>query len=435
MVGEAAVAYQVVGDGPDDLVYVPGMASNIDLMWEWPRYAAMLERLASFSRLIVFDARGSGISDPLSFEAQPTWEHWIEDLRAVMDAAKSDRASFLAQYDGVPRAILFAATYPERTSALVLWNAYARQQQTLDLDPDGTPIEAWVSTLTDLWGTTELVQMLEPSLSKDPENLRWARKYLRGSTTPTRAGTTGRYQLQLDAVDALPLIQVPTLVMHRQDSITSSINDGRYVADNIDGARWVEFEGSAVNIFSEGTEEILDEIEEFLTGKKGLVKTDRQLSTVLFTDIVDSTQTAASLGDRRWKDLLTRHDRLSHEEVRRFGGRFVSSTGDGVLATFDGPSRAIRCARELGQALEPSGIMIRAGVHTGEIELREADDIGGIGVHIASRVMSEAGPGEIVCSRTVKDLVAGSEFEFDDRGLHTLQGVPDPWQLFTVTVV
>jgi class 3 adenylate cyclase len=275
--------------------------------------------------------------------------------------------------------------------------------------------------------------MLEPDLSQDPENLRWAEKYLRGSTTPPRAGATSRYQLQLDAVDALPLVQAPTLVMHRPDSITSPLGQGRYLADNIGDARLVEFEGSAVNIFSEGTEEILDEIEEFLTGRKGPAQTDRQLSTVLFTDIVDSTQTASSLKDRRWKDLLARHDRLSHEKVQRFGGRFVSSTGDGILATFDGPSRAIRCAHELGRALEPSGIMIRAGVHTGEIELRADNDIGGIGVHIASRVMSEAGPGEVVCSRTVKDLVAGSEFEFEDRGLQTLKGVPDRWQLFTVT--
>jgi class 3 adenylate cyclase len=429
-VGDAAIAYQVVGDGPVDLVYVPGMASNIDLMWEWPLFAAMLERLASFSRLIAFDARGSGISDPLSFEAQPTWEHWIEDLRAVMNAAGSVRASFLAQYDGVPRALLFAATYPERTSALVLWNAYARPLEAVD--QEGVPMDTWISTLGDLWGTDELVRVLQPTFAQDPENLRWAKKYLRGSATPTRAEANYRYQLRLDAADALPLVQAPTLVLQRQDSVASPAAEARFVAENIGGARWAEFAGSGVNIFSEGMDEIVGEIEEFLTGRKLAIQTDRQLSSVLFTDIVGSTQTAASLGDRRWKELLAQHDRLSRQEVERVRGRFVSSTGDGIVATFDGPSRAIRCALELGRVLHPTGLRIRAGIHTGEIELREGDDIGGIAVHIAARVMGEAAPGEVVCSRTVKDLVVGSEFAFVDRGAFELKGVPDEWLLYAV---
>ena len=428
-VGDASVGYQVVGDGPIDLVYVTGLASNIDIMWEWPRFARMLERLASFSRLILFDARGSGVSDPLTFEPQPTWEHWIEDLRAVLAAVGSERTALLGQWDAVPRAILFAATYPERTAALILWMAYARLRTTIYGE---LPIEDWYGVLSDLWGTEPLVQTLEPVLAKNPEDLRWAMKYLRASTTPSRAGATYRYLAQLDVSGALPAVRAPTLVLHRPDFQVSPVDEGRYVAEQIDGARFVEFPGTSANIFSEESDEILDEIEEFLTGSRRAVETDRVLATVLFTDIVDSTGHAASIGDRKWKELLSRHDKISRTQIERLRGKFVNTTGDGVVATFDGPGRAIRCAHALGHALEQDGIAIRAGLHTGEIELREEGNVGGIAVHIAARVMAEAGPGEVVCSRTVKDLVAGSEFSFEDRGLCTLKGVPDEWQLYAV---
>ena len=428
-VGDAAVGYQVVGDGPIDLVYVTGLASNIDIMWEWPTFARMLERLASFSRLILFDARGSGVSDPLTFDPQPTWEHWIEDLRAVLAAVGSERAALLAQWDATPRAILFAATYPERTAALVLWMAYARMRTTLV----GTmPIEDWLKALSDLWGTEPLVQTLEPVLAKNPEDLRWAMKYLRASTTPSRAGSTYRYLAQLDVSDVLPAVRAPTLVLHRRDFQISPIEEARFVAERIDGARFVECAGTSANIFSEESDEILDEIEEFLTGNRRAVETDRVLATVLFTDIVGSTERAATVGDRRWKETLATHDRTARSQIERFHGKLVNRMGDGVLATFDGPGRAIRCAHALGRALESSGIKIRAGLHTGEIELRDEGDVGGIAVHIAARVMHEAGPGEVICSRTVKDLVAGSEFAFDDRGVCTLKGVPDEWQLYAV---
>ncbi|MFY9588933.1 MAG: alpha/beta fold hydrolase [Actinomycetota bacterium] len=432
MVGDAAVGYQVVGEGPIDLVYVTGMGSNIETMWEWPAYADMLERIASFSRLILFDARGSGISDPLSFEPQPTWEHWTEDLRAVLEAAGSERTAILAQWDGCPRALLFAATYPERTTAIILWNAYAQPFESVQLADVPLSLEEWFTALQDLWGTEAIIQMLEPELSKNPEFLRWGAKYLRTTMSPARAVATFRYVAQLDVRDVLRSVRAPTLVLHRRDYPFTSSEQAHFLAEQTPGSRLVEFNGSDANIFSSEMDEILDEMEEFLTGTKRAVETDRVLATVLFTDIVGSTETASSLGDRKWKAMLGEHDRIATTQIERHHGRVVNRMGDGLLATFDGPGRAIRCAHALGRALEPSGIKIRAGLHTGEIELREGDDIGGIAVHIASRVMHEAGSGEVVCSRTVKDLVAGSEFTFDDRGLCTLKGVPDEWQLYAV---
>jgi len=431
MVSDAAVGYQVVGEGPVDLVYVSGLASNIDVMWECSIAAAMLERLASFSRLILFDARGCGVSDRLSMESLPTWEHWIDDLRAVLDAAGSERAALLGQWDGAAKAILFASIHPERTAALVLWHAYARLETFRVLD--GMPIEDWFKMIGELWGTEPFVQALDPTLSTNPEYLRWGPKYLRASMTPARAAAMYRYVSQLDVRDVLPSVRAPTLVLHRRDYAFGPAGEAQYLSEHIRGARKVAFDGADVNIWSLGMDEILDEIEEFLTGTRRPIEVDRVLATVLFTDIVGSTETAAALGDRRWKAMLADHDRAARSQIERFRGRLVNRMGDGLLATFDGPGRALRCAFELGRALEPAGIKIRAGLHTGEIELRDEGDVGGIAVHIASRVMGEAGPGEVVCSRTVKDLVAGSGFAFDDHGICTLKGVPDEWQLYSVT--
>jgi class 3 adenylate cyclase len=431
MVGDAAVGYQVVGEGPIDLVYNTSFASNIDVMWEFSRFAAMLERLASFSRLILFDARGCGVSDRLTVDSLPTWEHWIDDLRAVLDAAGSERAALLGQWDGASKSILFASIHPERTQALVLWHAYARAQEFVSM-LGGQPMEEWFNMIGELWGTESFVQVLDPALSADPEYLRWGPKYLRASMTPARAAAMYRYVSQLDVRDVLPSVQAPTLVLYRRDYPFEPASESQFLAEHIPDARSVVYEGADVNIWGTGPDEILDDIEEFLTGSRRPVDVDRVLATVLFTDIVGSTERAASLGDRRWKSTLAEHDRLAHSQIERHRGRLVNRMGDGLLATFDGPGRAIHCAFALGQALQQAGIKIRAGVHTGEIELRDAEDIGGIAVHIASRVMHEAGPGEVVCSRTVKDLVAGSEFAFDDRGLCTLKGVPDEWQLYLV---
>jgi len=430
----AWVGYQVIGDGPIDLVYVSGMASNIETMWDYPTYARALERMASYSRLIAFDSRGSGISDPVPFGGVLTWEYWTQDLVAVLQAAKSERTSMIAQFDGGIPSILFAATYPERTASLVLWHCFARSIYAEDY-PIGQPREAaemiW-DMVEQAWGTPASIQAFDPDFAADPEHLRLAAKYLRTAMTPGRAAATMRNTSDVDVRHVLPAVRVPTLVLHRRGYPYIPTEQGRYLADHIAGARFVDFAGSNATLWSDTAPEIEDEIEEFLTGSRPLAPVDRVLATVLFTDIVGSTEKASALGDRRWREILAIHDRVAREHVDRFSGRLVNTMGDGILATFDGPGRAIRCAHALGRALEPVGVKIRAGLHTGEIELRDEGDVGGIAVHIAARVMHEAGPGEVICSRTVKDLVAGSEFLFEDRGVCALKGVPDEWQLYSV---
>jgi class 3 adenylate cyclase len=431
-IGEASIGYQTVGQGPIDLVFVSGLASNIETMWDFPPFARILQRMASYARLILFDARGSGISDPLEFETLPTWEHWSDDLRAVLDAAGSERTAILAQFDGGMPALMFAATHPDRTTALILWSSQARGLLADDY-PIGVTAEAaeeQTRALQQLWGTTALVSIIDPNLDESLVNQ--GAKYLRTIGSPRRVAAMSRYTTHLDARAVLPSIRVPTFVLHRRDNNFIPTQFGRYIADNIPGARFMEIPGRDMDLFGEGSEEIQDLIEEFLTGARRPVEVDRPLATVLFTDIVDSTGRAASLGDRKWKELLTKHDETARSEVERMRGNFVNTTGDGVLATFDGPGRAIRCAHALARALLQDDIAIRAGLHTGEIELREGGNVGGIAVHIAARVMAEAGPGELICSRTVKDLVAGSDFVFEDRGLRALKGVPDEWQLYAV---
>jgi class 3 adenylate cyclase len=427
------VGYQVVGEGPIDLVYLTGVASNIDTIWDWPAYARALERLASYSRLILFDPRGSGISDGIPLDRPASWEYMLQDVRAVLAAAKSDRTAIFAQYDGGLSGLLFAATYPEQTSALILWNGYARTHYAEDYPIGNKPenVEVVWDLFDQIWGRSVMMQLTDPSKSGDPQWVRAATKFQRTAMSPRRATLFMRHHLELDARPALASVRVPTLVLASNNNYMP-VSRGRYVADHIPGARFVELPGSDLNYWAEHADIVLDEIEEFLTGSRRAVAVDRVLATVLFTDIVGSTEKAAELGDRRWKELLTAHDRTAGTEIERFQGKLVNRMGDGVLATFDGPGRAIRCAHALGRALEPDGIAIRAGLHTGEIELRDEGEIGGIAVHIASRVMHEAGPGEVICSRTVKDLVAGSEFAFDDHGMCTLKGVPDEWQLYAV---
>jgi class 3 adenylate cyclase len=430
-VGGAEVAYQVVGQGPPDVVSVPGWG-HIDLRWEDPVFAAFLERLASFSRLISFDRRGSGASDAISDAAMPTWEEWADDVGAVLDAAGSERTVVFAENDGGPTGLLFTAMQPERVSALILANTTARR-----LRADDYPVGIAPEALDDLvemwkagWQTPDVVPVVFPSRLNDPEFARWLVKANRASATPRSAATQVRYIIEsLDAREALPLIQVPTLVLHSANNLTYSVEEGRYLAEHIDGARFVELPGGDLLIAFSPT--AVEEIAEFLTGERPPVEVDRILTTLLFTDIVGSTERAASLGDHAWRSLLDAHDRTVRDQLHRFRGREINTTGDGFLAAFDGPARAIRSALAMAEATRALGLDLHLGLHTGECEVR-GDDLGGLAVHIAARVASLAAPGEVLVSGTVKDLVVGSRLEFVDRGEHELKGVPGTWRLYRV---
>jgi class 3 adenylate cyclase/alpha-beta hydrolase superfamily lysophospholipase len=426
-VAGSQVAYQVVGDGPTDLVFVTGLVSHLDRQWEWPVMAEMLERMATYGRLIMFDRRGSGLSDPIALETLPTWEHWAEDLSAVLDAAGSRRSTLLGSIDGCFWSMLFAATQPERTEALILWNPWAHAAAGDD-NPGGltqAQLDSAATMWSSVWGTRAQVQMVGIT-----DHVDIVTKYWRSVMTPRAAGEQMRYMMSYDLRPILPSIQVPTLVLRQKEWALVPIELSRYVADHIPGARYVEVPGGDGYAMGAEAENL---IEDFLSEVRHAAEPDRVLATLLFTDIVGSTERASALGDRKWKEILAEHDRLGRTQVERFGGKLIKTTGDGIFATFAGPSRAIQCARALGRALRSSDIEIRSGLHTGEIELRDGGDVGGIAVHIAARVMAEAGPGEIVCSRTVKDLASGSGFSFTDRGIRALKGVPDEWQLFAVT--
>jgi class 3 adenylate cyclase/pimeloyl-ACP methyl ester carboxylesterase len=429
--GDDYIAYQVVGDGPMDLVYVAGLTSQIDLRWDFPPMARFLERLASFTRLIMFDRRGFGASDPVPAGVL-TWEEWADDLRVVMDAAGSERAALFGENDAGPTALVFAATFPERVSSLIVANTGAKYASGDGVE--GLPLENLeflAEIIKEGWGRETLVSFALPSFANDPRTMRQIARQLRACTTPGKADAQFRYLFQLDVRHALPSIRVPTLVIARSGHPFVPTSLGKHMAASIPGAKYLEFPGNDFWCCTQNADDILAAMEEFLTGAAPVVEADRVLATVLFTDIVGSTTRATELGDRKWKELLDLHDDVTRSHVERFGGRVVKTTGDGSLATFDSPGRSIRCAAELTGALGGLGIEIRAGLHTGEIE-RRGDDIGGIAVHIGARVMSEAGPGELLCSRTVRDLVAGSGVAFVDRGAHALKGIPDVWQLFAV---
>lgn len=425
------IAYQVVGDGPFDLVAVLGYVSHLELAWEDPAMADCLRGLASFSRLILFDRRGLGLSDPI--QGAPTLEDRMQDLRAVMDAAESERAVLFGLSEGGPMSMLFAATYPDRVSALVLYGTFARLTVAVDY-PWGYPtevLEEFVEAKAENWGGDDTVDFFAPSRARDPEFRRSWAAFERRATSPGGYRALMAMNAETDVRDVLPSIQAPTLILHRSGDIPIRVGQGRYLSEHIAGARYVELPGNDHFFWVGDTGAIVDEVEEFLTGRRSPHDTDRVLATVLFTDIVGSTEQAAELGDAAWRVLLTRHDHLAERAVDRWRGELIKSTGDGVLATFDGPARAIRCATALRDALRDDDLDIRAGLHTGEIE-RRVGDVLGIGVHIASRVAAMAGPGEILVSRTVTDLVAGSGINFEDRGDHELKGVPGTWRLFTV---
>lgn len=425
----AHIAYQVVGEGSIDLVYTPGIWSNLDVMWEWPIWARYLIRLASFSRLILFDMRGVGLSD--RGPEPPTLERQMDDVGAVMDAAGSETAVVFGGARGAAMTMLFAASHPERTRALVLYAPVARSVRTADWPYGRTEDEqrAFFDRFTREMGTAQNLDLQGPS--HDPSFKRWWARFERLGASPGAWRELAEIFGQLDVRRVLPHIQAPTLVLHRRGDRIVDVEQGRAVADRIPGASFVELEGIDHIPFLGDADRIVAEVEEFVTGSRPAPEPDRFLATVLFTDIVGSTRTAAALGDRKWHQLLDEHHRLVREELGRYRGKEIDTAGDGFLATFDGPGRAIACARAICDRVRPLGIEIRTGLHTGEVESME-DNIGGLAVHIGARVAAQAAGGEVLVSRTVADLVAGSGIEFEDRGEHELKGVPGTWRLFAV---
>ena len=427
--GDVNIAYQAVGDGPLDLVLVAGFVSHLDLDWAEPHSAHMLERLASFSRLIRFDKRGTGLSDRPG--GLPDLETRMDDVRAVMDAAGSERAALLGYSEGGPLSILFAATYPERTSALVLYGTYAKRCDP-DADYPWAPTrevrEAYAKQIELEWGWEADMGRMAPTA--DEAMARWWAARAHAAASPGAARALILMNSEMDVRHVLPAIRVPTLVMHRSGDLDARVEEGRYIAERIPGARFVELPGEdhVPWIDAEG---FLEEVEEFLTGQRPAPEPDRVLATILFTDIVGSTAMAAKLGDRRWAELLQAHHAAVRRELERWRGQELDTAGDGFFAAFDGPARAVRCALAVRDAVRALGLDVRAGVHTGECE-RLDGTLGGIAVHIGARVSAQADAGEVLVSSTVKDLVAGSGLAFEDRGGHELKGVPGSWRLFEV---
>jgi class 3 adenylate cyclase len=424
------IAYQVVGDGPIDLVVVPGWFSHVDMLWGHPGWASFIGDFASFARVILYDKRGTGLSDPV--EGVPTLESRVDDLRAVMDAAGSHRAALFGFSEGGPISMLFAATYPQRVQALALYGTYAKGSA----EDDGSPGRAkWIELMKTLrptldhWGEGQTVDWAAPSLRTSSLFRRGMGALERAGMSPKMARLTFEAVLtQVDVSDILGSVRVPTLILHRKDEAIP-VEFAREIAAQIPSARMVELEGVDHLPAVGDIKSITGEVEQFLTGHRHEEPPDRVLATVLFTDIVDSTRRAAELGDRSWRELLGRHDGITREEIGRFQGREIKHTGDGFLATFDGPTRAVRCATTLAERMPEIGIEIRSGLHTGECELR-GDDIGGIAVHIGARIAALANGHEVLVSSTVKDLVNGSGITFADRGRHVLKGIPAEWQLY-----
>jgi pimeloyl-ACP methyl ester carboxylesterase len=429
--GGVHIAYQVVGDGPFDLVLIPGLISHVELAWEEPAIARFLRRLASFSRLILFDKRGTGLSDPVPLNQLPTLEQRMDDVRSVMDAVGSERAALFGVSEGGPMAFLFAATYPQRTTAVVLYGEYARMAWAPDY-PWGFTLEQHERLLQRIdegWGTGDVLKYFAPD-SKGDERLReWWARLERQAASPGTAMALLRMAYEIDARSILPTVSVPTLVVHRSGDRLVPVEHGRYVAEHIRGAKYVELPGRDHLYWTGDAEVLLGEVQEFLTGVRPSAELDRVLATVLFTDIVGSSERAAELGDRRWRDLLENYYGLVRRQLERFRGREIDTAGDGLFATFDGPARAIRCASAVTAGTRQLGIEVRAGVHTGECEVI-GDKVGGIAVHTGARVAAMANAGEVLVSHTVKDLVAGSGIRFEDRGAHALKGIPGEWRLF-----
>jgi class 3 adenylate cyclase len=432
--GDLNIAYQVVGDGPVDLVYVPGWVSNVEMAWDDPAMARLFERLSSFSRLILFDKRGTGLSDRLANDELPTLEQRMDDVRAVLEAVGSTRAALFGHSEGGCMSMLFAATYPERTVALITLGAFAKRRDPDDDYPWAPTAENREEAALDTeqnWGhlRPEDVEYYAPSRIDDPQFIRILARYFRAAASPGAAAAFIRMNSYADVRSILPAIQVPTLVLHRRGDRDVNVEEGRYLAARIAGAKFVELDGDDHYIGAGDVDILADEIEEFVTGTRPVPEPDRVLATVLFTDIVGSTQRAVELGDHRWRELLAAHDSAVRRELERFRGREVDTAGDGFLATFDGPARAVRCALSIGEAVRELGVDVRAGIHTGECEL-DGEKVRGIAVHTGARVAALAGPGEVLISQTVKDLTAGSGLEFEERGVHELKGVPGEWRIY-----
>ena len=427
--GDVSIAYQMMGDGPIDMILVPGLFSHIEFMHEMPGYTAFLRRLAAFARVVTFDKRGQGLSDRIS--GAPSLEQRMDDVRAIMETIGSRRAVLMGFSEGCAMSALFAATYPDRISHLILMSGFARSA-------DRMSDEIWHQRLEQLvkdWGSGALIKTAIPSLGSTPDEIIRFAKFERLSSSPGAIRTILALNRQIDVTRILPTLQAPTLVLHRRTDIQVPIALGRKLAAPIPGARLVEYpEGDHV-YWTGDTEAVTGGIQEFVTGHRDSVaaELERVLATVLFTDIVGSTRSAAAMGDQRWRRILDDHDLLAQQVVDRHRGNLVKSTGDGILATFDGPGRAVRCALAFGSAARQIGLPIRAGLHTGEIEVR-GKDIGGVAVHAAARVMSHCSSDEVLVSRVVTDLVAGAGLKFAERGSHELKGLPGRWDLFAASV-
>ncbi len=431
--GRYNIAYQVAGEGPFDLLWIPGFVSNVELAWEDPLLARFLARLASFSRLILFDKRGTGLSDRVPPDELPTLEERMDDVVAVLDAVGSERAAVFSHSEGGSLAVLFAATFPGRTIALVTAGIFAKRIWSPDYPWAPRPDEraAEIEATERDWGVDAGATKLAPSAADDEAFARRLATYFRQSASPGAAGALMRMNTQIDIRSVLPTIAVPTLILHRRGDRDASVEEGRWIAERIPGARFAELPGQDHLPWVGDQDGLLDVVEEFLTGSRPIGTVDRVLATVLFIDIVDSTARAAELGDRRWRELLEGFFAAARKELARHRGREVHSLGDGLLAVFDGPARTVRCALMIRDVVRGLGLEVRSGVHTGEVELGR-EDIQGIAVHIGARVAALADAGEVWVSSTVRDLVAGSGLEFRDRGRHRLKGIPDEWALYSV---
>jgi pimeloyl-ACP methyl ester carboxylesterase len=430
--GDVHVAYQVVGDGPVDIVFVEGFVTNRHLAWEEPSYRRFVERLGSFARVILFDKRGMGLSDRVQ---AGTLEERMDDVRAVMDAVGSERAALIGESEGGPMSMLFAAAHPERTLALILAGAEVKEDKTEDWpwgESTREEFEESMATLAERWSEPpSSLRIFVPSRGDDPRLLDWFARVKVQSASPAAAEAFMRMAHEIDVRDVVPTIRVPTLILHAVGDQICHVENARFLARTIPGARYVELPGADHVMYAELADLALAEIREFLTGVREAPEPDRVLATVLFTDLVGSTELAADLGDRRWRELLEAHHAAVRRELDRFGGREIDTAGDGFLSAFDGPARAIRCARSVVYAVSALGLEVRAGVHTGECEVI-GDKLAGVAVHIGARVAACAGPGEVLVSSTVGDLIAGSGIELADRGAHALKGVEGERRLYAV---
>jgi pimeloyl-ACP methyl ester carboxylesterase len=429
--GDVSIAYQVEGEGSLDVVLVPGAFTHLEHMALEPRGVRLHQRLASFARLVTFDKRGTGLSDRVA--AIPTLEQRMDDVRAVMDAVGSERAALIGVSEGGPMSMLFAATYPERTVALILYGTFARGSWAEDYPWARRPEEreAQIESMRNAWGTGASIERYAPSLAGDEAFRRWWAALERTAMSPGAAVALARMNMEIDARHVLDAIRVPALVMHRTGDRAARVEHGRYIAERIPGAKYIELPGEDHVPIAGDMDRLLDEIEEFLTGVRHRAEYDRVLATVLFTDVVGATERAVALGDRRWREMLDRHHAMVRRELVAFRGREIDTAGDGFLAAFDGPARAIRAARAITDKVKLMDLEVRAGLHTGECEVI-GSKLAGIAVHIGARIASLAGPGEVLVSQTVKDLVAGSGLEFEDRGAHALKGIPSEWHLYAV---